>query len=140
MATGSTAFAIVHPGAHDHASEAEQTIARAAAVLGDGIARYRKAIDSAAGATPPLPAAMLALAQLQMAEGRPAEAIALLQDPGIAATDAGDLTVLAYVAETGQLDKAKLCLQTLQGSLPPPGTADALRGKPCGPAWASVVS
>ena len=34
---------------HDHTAEAEKTIARAAGLLGDGIARCRKAIDSGAG-------------------------------------------------------------------------------------------
>ena len=115
---------------HDHTAEAEKTIARAAGLLGDGIARCRKAIDSGAAAggaaSRVLPAAMLALAQIHMTEGRPAEAIALLEDPGVAAADSCCLALLAYVA-TGQLDKAKICLQTLQASLPPAGNADAAR-------------
>ena len=40
--------------------------------------------------------------------------------------DSSGLALLAYVA-TGQLDKAKICLQTLQASLPPAGDADAAR-------------
>ena len=79
---------------HDHTAEAEKMIARAAGLLGDGIARCRKATTAGAAAKeiangPPvrtsLSAAMLALAQIHITAGRPAEAIALLEDPGIAA-------------------------------------------------------
>ena len=116
-------------------------------MLGDGIARCRKAIDSddAGKATgdgpqgPSLPAAMLALAQIHITEGRPAEAIALLEDPGIAAGDSCCLALLAYVA-TGQLDKAKICLQTLQASLPPRPAMPMPRGKRCRLACVSIVS
>ena len=103
---------------HDHAAEAEKIIARAAGLLGDGIARCRKAgreRHGHGGRSEPtyhrsLPAAMLALAQIHMTEGRPAEAIALLEDPSIAAAgDSDSLALLAYVA-TGQLDKAKTLL------------------------------
>ncbi len=143
---------------HDHAAEAEKTIARAAALLGDGIARSRKASDSRAaagetGATTnetgergTLPMAMLALAQIHITEGRPAEAVALLEDPSLGAKSrpalaepsiaAGDpccLALLAYVA-TGQVEKAKVCFETLQtetGSKPTlherPANADAAR-------------
>ena len=57
-----------------------------------------------------------------MAAGQPDKAIALLEDPGIAGDheymvpDSRGLALLAYGA-AGQLDKAKLCLQTLQASL-----------------------
>ena len=67
-----------------------------------------------------------------MTAGRPAEAIPLLKDPSIAGNheymvpDSCGLALLAYVA-TGQLDEAKICLQTLQASLPPAGDADAAR-------------
>ena len=118
---------------HDHTAEAEKTIARTAALFSDGIARCRKAIgngaaanETGAAASSALSAAMLALAQIHMTEGRPAEAIALLEDPSLAAADSCDLALLAYVA-TGQLDKAKVCLQTIQTSLPPAGNADAAR-------------
>ncbi|MGO9114927.1 MAG: hypothetical protein ACLP9L_37420 [Thermoguttaceae bacterium] len=117
---------------HDHAAEAEKIIARATGLLGAGIARGRTAIDSAAtkgtgaAAKGLLPAAMLALAQIHIAGGRPVEAIALLEDPSIAAGDSCCLALLAYVA-TGQLDKAEICLQTLQASLPPAGNAGAAR-------------
>jgi tetratricopeptide (TPR) repeat protein len=83
---------------------------------------------------------MLALAEIHMTEGRPAEAIVLLEDLSIrrakahltletlslAAGDSCCLALLAYVA-TDQLDKAKNCLQTLQTSLPPAGDAQAAR-------------
>ncbi len=137
---------------HDHTAEAEKTIARATSLLGDGIARCRKASDAGVATQGPrgtdcqsvlqesLPAAMLALAQIHITEGRPAEALALLEDPSMgrakahptpepgsaAAGDTNSLTLLAYVA-TGQLDKAKICLQTLQASLPPAGNANAAR-------------
>ncbi|MEI8374830.1 MAG: hypothetical protein WCJ35_18560 [Planctomycetota bacterium] len=115
----------------DHTAEAEKTIAHATSLLGDGIARCR------AAAKAPLSAAMLALAQIHLIEGRPTEAIVLLEDPSIvAAGDSYSLTLLAYVA-TGQLDKAKICLQTLcdvgvspasaQTSLPSAGNAHAPR-------------
>ena len=117
----------------DHTAEAEKMITRAAGLLGDGIAGCRKATGSgaddkqiAAAASPALPAAMLTLAQIHMTEGRPAEALALLEEPGVAAVDSYNLVLLACVA-TGQLDKAKLCLQTIQASLPPAGNADAAR-------------
>jgi hypothetical protein len=112
--------------AHDHAAEAQQTITRAAALLADGIARCRKELSSGATAKGTLPAALLALAQIHMTEGRGAEAIALLEDPSIAAGDSWSLALLAYVA-TDRLDKARGCLQTLQTSLPPAGNADAAR-------------
>jgi tetratricopeptide (TPR) repeat protein len=118
---------------HDHTAEAEKIIARATRMLSDGIARCRKAIDNGAAAKdggtaagPALPAGMLALAQIHMTEGRPAEAIVLLEDPGVAAADSHSLALLAYVA-TGQLDKARICLQKLQSSLPPAGSAGAAR-------------
>ncbi len=145
---------------HDHSAEAEKTIARAAGLLGDGIGRCRKSIDSGAAtkesggtAQAPrttdcqsvlhqsLPAAMLALAQIHITEGRPAEAIALLEDlstgwanahPTSAAGDSSSLALLAYVA-IGQVDKAKVCLQEIQASptmstrCPPAGKADAAR-------------
>jgi len=111
---------------HDNTAEAEKMITHAADLLSDGIARCRKATDS--GAAPRgFGAAMLALAQIHMSEGRPAEALVLLEDPSFAA--AGDsycLAILAYVA-TGQLDNARTGLRTLQASLPPAGSADAAR-------------
>ena len=118
---------------HDHAAEAEQTMTRAAGLLGAGIARCREASDSRPVVQGPdaarkgsLPAAMLALAQIHLLAGRPAEAIALLEDPSLAMEDSRCLALLAYVA-TGQLDEARTCLQTLQASLPPPGNADTAR-------------
>jgi len=148
---------------HDQTAEAEKTITRAAGLLSDGIARCRKTVDNdAAALTPALsqkargssgaavnplfPAALTALAQIHMTEGRPAEAIALLEDSDIASAEShpaledpnitsGDsccLALLAYVA-TGQSDKAKVCLQKLQASptvstrCPPAGNADAAR-------------
>ena len=126
---------------HNHAAEAEKTITRAAGLLGDGIARCHKTIDSGAETHNPalsrngetgvavkgsLPAAMLALAQIYMTEGRPAKAIVLLEDPSLAGGDSCCLALLAYVA-TDQLDKAKNCLQTIQSSLPPAGDARAAR-------------
>ncbi len=126
---------------HNHAAEAEKTITRAEGLLGDGIARCHKTIDSGAETHNPalsrngetgvavkgsLPAAMLALAQIYMTEGRPAEAIVLLEDPSLAGGDSCCLALLAYVA-TDQLDKAKNCLQTIQSSLPPAGDARAAR-------------
>jgi hypothetical protein len=112
---------------HDHTAEADKTLARAVGLLADGIARCRKASDSGLAPSPSFPAAMLALAQIHMTAGRPAEALALLEDPSIAASgDSRSLTLLAYVA-TGQLDKASACLQALQASLPPAGDANAPR-------------
>ena len=151
---------------HDHTAEAEQAISRATDLLGDGIARCRKAIESDAALLiaaqseraffsdtamiaraqirmrdmGELGAAILALAQIHMSAGRPAEAIALLEDPSLqwanahptlddpiaAVGDSASLALLAYVA-TGQLDKARICLQTLQASLPPAGDAHAAR-------------
>jgi len=131
---------------HDHAAEAEKIIVRATGLLGDGLARCRKAIDSGTAKEPgedarisrgmdcqsvlrqSLSAAMLALAQIHITEGRPVEAIALLEDPStsIVTQDSCCLALLAYVA-TGQLDKAKNCLQTLQASLPPTANANAPR-------------
>ncbi len=116
---------------HDRATEAAQTIARAMGLLADGVARCRKAIESGAkgaGEIPKglLPAATIALAEIYVADGRPSEALPLLEDPGIAAGDSCSLALLAYVA-TGQLDKAKVCLQTIQASLPPAANVDAAR-------------
>ncbi len=123
---------------HDHTGEVDKTIARAASLLGNGLARCRAAAkETGTAAKAPLPAAMLALAQIHLIEGRPTEAIALLEDPSIGeAGDSYSLILLAYVA-TGQLDKAKICLQTLvgvgvssasaQASLPSAGNAHAPR-------------
>ncbi len=116
---------------HDRGTAAEKEIAHATDLLSDGIARCRKAISSGAKgagevANGRLPAALVALAEIHLAEGRPSEALALLEDPSVAAGDSSSLALLAYVV-TGQLDKAKDCLQTIQASLPPAGNADAAR-------------
>jgi hypothetical protein len=131
---------------HDHSEEAEKTIARAAGLLGDGIAQFRKAqyklyrqaadsTDFGGGAREKssFSKALLALAQIHMFSGRPADALALLDDPagtmysGSAASgDSYSLAILAYIA-VGQLDKARLCLQALQASLPPAGNAASAR-------------
>ena len=111
---------------HDHAVEAEKQIARAAELLGDGIARCRKA--EAGAATPvSLASATLALAEIEMLHGRAAEAIALLEDRGAApSSESFGLALLAYIA-AGDLEKARMCLQAQQASLPPQGNAECGR-------------
>jgi len=112
---------------HDHAAEAEKTMARAEGLLADGIARGRKAVDAGAAADPALPPALLALAQIDLRAGRYAEAIALLEDPSIAGgADSSGLALLACVA-SGQFDQAKVRLQTMQSLLPADGSADGAR-------------
>jgi tetratricopeptide (TPR) repeat protein len=117
---------------HNHITEAEATMARAAGLLRDGIARCRKTNDSTAAAKTPLATAMFELAEIHMAAGRPVEAIALLEDPSVAAEDSYCLALLAYVA-TGRADKAKTCLKALQASLPPATNTNSARQtvEPC---------
>ena len=85
---------------HNYAAEAEKKIARATSLLTDGIGRckatdggnavdkYRASLTGAAAGSVPrtLAAGMLALAEIDMTEGRPAESIALLEDPVSSAT------------------------------------------------------
>ena len=74
-----------------------------------------------------LAAAMLALAQIRMTDGQPAEAAGLLEDPAVAASeDSTSLSLLAYVA-AGQLDRAKTCLRTLQTLIPTDTNTNASR-------------
>ena len=128
---------------HDRTAEADKLIARAAEMLSDGIARCRKQIEAGAAAPTSLAGATLALARIELARGRPAAAIVLLEDhdprpapasgyppgaPGAPALadDSYSLALLAYIA-AGQLDKARTCMQTLQASLPPQGPAESAR-------------
>jgi tetratricopeptide (TPR) repeat protein len=112
---------------HDHAADAEKLIGRASELLGDGISRCRKAVDAGAAAPTSLPAAILALAEIEMLHGRAAEAIALLEDRGASSTgDSFSLSLLAYIV-AGDLDKARSCLQAQQAALPPQGNAECGR-------------
>jgi tetratricopeptide (TPR) repeat protein len=107
---------------HDHAVEAEQIAARAADLLGDGIARCRDARSDSppsadAGITSnsssALPGAILSLAQIEMFLGRASEAVDLLESGSLSsAVDASSLRLLAYIA-AGKLDKARGSLQAI---------------------------
>ena len=121
---------------HDHTVEAEKMIARAADLLAEGIPLCRKAGDSRTAAQEnadgtrrvpaTLPAAVLALAQIDITEGRHAEAIPLLEDQGVASADSRSLALLAYVA-TGKPEKARGCFDMIQASLSPEGKPAAPR-------------
>jgi tetratricopeptide (TPR) repeat protein len=112
---------------HDRTADAEKLIVRAAELLSDGIARCRKAADAGAATPASLPAAILAMAEIEMLHGRAAEAITLLEDRDAApAGDSFGLTLLAYIA-AGDLEKARSCLQAQQAALPPQGNAECGR-------------
>ena len=112
---------------HDHAVEAEKLIGRAAELLGDGIARCRKAAESGASAPVSLASATLALAEIEMLHGRAAETVALLEDRGAAPpAESFSLALLAYIAAS-DLEKARTCLQAQQAALPLPSNAECGR-------------
>ena len=98
---------------HDHSADADKLTARAAELLGKGIARI-KARSTSEGGTDSLACAaglygdsLFALAQIEMLRGRSAEAIVLLEDRNAeAARDSYSLPLLAYIAAE-QLDKAQ---------------------------------
>jgi hypothetical protein len=112
---------------HDHTEEAEKTTAHAAGLLSDGIAQFRKAAESGPVENGAVAKAMLALAQIHTMSGEPAKALILLEDPMLAADrEANSLAIVAALA-TEQLDKARLCLQKLEASLPPAANANSAR-------------
>ncbi len=109
---------------HDRSAEAESLMARAAELLADGITRCREAVEAGGAAPPSLAGATMALAQIEMARGRPAEAMALMEDrTTVLPDDSYPLTMLAYIA-AGELDKARTCLRAESASLPSQGNAE----------------